>query len=115
MRSLIPSYITRDTLTTNTTVVNPVIPTDDMDGVLRLLQEFLSTVPYCDNVRSEGHFQQVFYIIFSLLGMYVDVEVRTPRGRVDVVLRTSTVLYVMELKLDNQGYRYAADKFPELP
>lgn len=54
-------------------------------------------------VRSEGHFQQVFYIIFSLLGMYVDVEVRTPRGRVDVVLRTSTVLYVMELKLDKSA------------
>ncbi|MDE8697772.1 PD-(D/E)XK nuclease domain-containing protein, partial [Bacteroides cellulosilyticus] len=76
---------------------------DDMDGALRLLQELLSTVPYCDNVRSEGHFQQVVYIIFSLLGMYVDVEVRTPRGRVDVVLRTSTVLYVMELILDKSA------------
>lgn len=105
MRSLIPSYITRDTLTTNTTVVNlaRALNRDDMDGALRLLQEFLSTVPYCDNVRSEGHFQQVFYIIFSLLGMYVDVEVRTPRGRVDVVLRTPTALYVMELKLDKSA------------
>ena len=46
------------------------------------------------------HYQQMFYIIFSLLGSFVDVEVRTPRGRVDVVLRTKTTLYVMELKLD---------------
>lgn len=30
----------------------------------------------------------------------MDVEVRTPRGRVDIVLRTKTTLYVMELKLD---------------
>lgn len=73
---------------------------DDMDGALRLLQAFLSTVPYCNNVRSEGHFQQVFYIIFSLLGMYVDVEISTPRGRVDLVIRTRTTLYVVELKLD---------------
>ena len=102
MESLIPSYITKDTLTANTTVVNLArfLSRDDMDGALRLLQTFLSTVPYCDNARSEGHFQQVLYIIFSLLGYYVDVEVRTPVGRVDVVLRTKTTLYVMELKLD---------------
>lgn len=102
MRSLIPSYVTNDTLTTTTTVVNlaRALSRDDMDGALHLLQEFLSTVPYCDNARSEGHYQQVFYIIFSLLGYYVDVEVRTPRGRVDIVLRTHTTLYVIELKVN---------------
>ena len=60
----------------------------------------MSTVPYCDNTKYEGHYQQLFYVIFSLLNYYVDIEVRTPRGRVDVVLRTKTTLYVMELKLD---------------
>ena len=35
----------------------------------------------------------------STSGAYVDVEVRTPRGRVDVVMRTRTTLYVIELKL----------------
>ena len=105
MRSLITSYITNDTLTTNTTVVNlaRALSRDDMNGMLRLLQEFLSTVPYCDNAHSEGHYQQVFYIIFSLLGYYADVEVRTPRGRVDIVMRTKTTLYVMELKLDKSA------------
>ena len=46
---------------------------------------------------------KLFYIIFSLLGYYVDVEVRTSRGRVDVVLRTEATLYVMELKLDKNA------------
>ena len=32
--------------------------------------------------------------------MYVDVEVRTPKGRVDMVMRTPTTLYVVELKLN---------------
>ena len=45
----------------------------------------------------------MFYIIFSLLGSFVDIEVRTPRGRVDVLLRTKTTLYVMELKLDTNS------------
>ena len=30
----------------------------------------------------------------------MDVEVRTPKGRVDMVMRTSTTLYVVELKLN---------------
>ena len=42
----------------------------------------------------------MLYTIFSLLGMYVDVEVRTPQGRVDMVMRTTTTLYVVELKLN---------------
>ena len=75
----------------------------DMDAALRHLQEFLSTIPQCDNTKYEDHYQQMFYIIFSLLGFYVDVEVRTPRGRVDIVLRTKTTLYTFELKLDKNA------------
>ena len=102
MRSLLPYYVSTPTEKTNTMVayLSRDIRNDDMDSALRRLQTFLSTIPYCDNTRYEGHYQQMFYIIFSLLGSFVDVEVRTPRGRVDVVLRTKTTLYVMELKLD---------------
>ena len=105
MRSLIPYYVTRDTQTTNTTVVNlaRALVRGDMDGMLRLLQTFLSTVPYCDRTDYEGHYQQMLYIIFSLLGAYVDVEVRTPMGRVDMVMRTATTLYVVELKLNQSA------------
>ena len=105
MRSLIPDYVTRDTQTTNTTVVNlaRALVRGDMEGMLRLLQTFLSTVPYCDRTDYEGHYQQMLYIIFSLLGAYVDVEVRTPRGRVDMVMRTATTLYVVELKLNQSA------------
>ena len=45
----------------------------------------------------------MLYIIFSLLGYYVDVEVRTPKGRVDMVMRTATRLYLVELKLDRSA------------
>ena len=105
MRSLIPYYVTRDTQTTNTTVVNlaRALVRGDMDGMLCLLQTFLSTVPYCDRTDYEGHYQQMLYIIFSLLGAYVDVEVRTPGGRVDMVMRTATTLYVVELKLNQSA------------
>lgn len=105
MRSLLPNYLGMNTMPGTTTVakMSVAIRKGDMDGALLLLQEFLLTVPYCDNTDYEGHYQQLFYIIFSLLGYYVDVEVRTPRGRVDMVLRTATTLYVVELKLDKDA------------
>ena len=102
MKSLLPHYVGSKAPETTTMVayLSRDIRNGDMDTALRRLQTFLSTIPQCDNTKYEGHYQQVFYIIFSLLGYYVDVEVRTPRGRVDIVLRTKTTLYVMELKLD---------------
>ncbi len=45
----------------------------------------------------------MMYVIFSILDNYVDVEVRTPRGRVDMVLRTATHLYLFELKLNRDA------------
>ena len=105
MESLLPYYVNNKTPEATTMVAYLFydIQNGDMDAALHRLQEFLSTIPYCDNTKFEGHYQQVFYIIFSLLGYYVDVEVRTPRGRVDIVLRTKTTLYVMELKLDKSA------------
>lgn len=103
MQSLLPNYLNENTEKGMTTAAEMygAIRLDDMDGALHLLQKFLLTVPYCDNTHYEGHYQQMLYIIFSLLGAYVDVEVRTPIGRVDMVMRTATTLYVIELKLDS--------------
>ena len=76
----------------------------NMDGALHLLQDFLGTVPYCNVTNYEGHYQQMLFIIFTLLTNYlVDVEVHTPRGRVDIVLLTKTDLYVVELKLNKSA------------
>ena len=76
----------------------------DMDGALRLLQEFLGTMPYCNNTNYEGHYQQVLFIIFTLLTHFVvDVEVHTPNGRVDVVMETEDTLYLIELKLNKSA------------
>ena len=76
----------------------------NMDGALHLLQDFLGTVPYCNVTNYEGHYQQMLFIIFTLLTNYlVDVEVHTPRGRVDIALLTKTDLYVVELKLNKSA------------
>ena len=105
MKSLLPCYLNQYATEGLTTVglLYESIYEDRMDDALRLLQTFLATVPQCDNTDYEGHYQSLLYTIFSLLGMYVDVEVRTPHGRVDMVMRTHTTLYVIELKLDKRA------------
>ncbi len=105
-KALIPSYITTDTLATTNTARRIAMALDkqDMDGALHLLQDFLGTVPYCNVTNYEGHYQQMLFIIFSLLTAYlVDVEVHTPKGRVDIVLLTKTDLYIIELKLNKDA------------
>ena len=76
----------------------------NMDGALQLLQDYLDTVPYCNVTNYEGHYQQMLYIIFTLLTDFVvDVEVHTSRGRVDMVLMTKTDLFLVELKLNKSA------------
>ena len=106
MKSLLPDYLHGYAVVEGKNTVGNMYKAllgGDMDGALRLLQAFLLTVPYTEHTAYEGHYQQMLYIIFSLLGYYVDVEVRTPRGRVDMVIRTATTLYVVELKLDKDA------------
>ena len=75
----------------------------DMDGALRVLQEYLSSVPYCIGANTEGHYQQLLYIIFTLMGYYVEVEVHTCDGRVDAVIHSKDRLYLIELKIDRSA------------
>lgn len=105
-KALIPYYVTRNTVATNNTVRNMAraLNKEDMNLALQHLQTFLGTIPYCDNTDYEGHYQQMLFVIFTLLSAYmVDVEVRTPKGRVDMVLRSKTHLYLLELKLNQSS------------
>ena len=105
-KALIPSYVTRNTLATTNTArrIAQCLAKQDMEGALQLLKTYLGTVPYCDNTHYEGHYQQVLYIIFSLLADYlVDVEIHTPNGRVDIVMLSRTNLYIIEVKMNRDA------------
>ena len=105
--SLLPNYLEGMYAETgNVTIarMSVLIRQNDMDGALKLLQTFFETVPYCNNTNYEGHYQQVLFIIFSLLTHFlIDVEVHTPNGRVDVVMLTDSRLYIIELKLNKDA------------
>ena len=105
MESLLPSYVQSGFNAGLVTVskMNRALRQGDLDGMLRLLQQYLLTIPQCDNTNYEGHYQQLLFVIFSLLGEYVDVEVRTATGRVDMVMQAFGKLYLFELKLNRSA------------
>ncbi|MBQ0057214.1 MAG: PD-(D/E)XK nuclease domain-containing protein, partial [Bacteroidales bacterium] len=41
------------------------------------------------------------YVIFSMLNSKIDTEVKSILGRADVVIKTKTDIYVLELKVDD--------------
>ena len=104
MHSLTPYYICEDGLRTSNAIIRATmgILEGDMEGALQIYQTFLSSIPYAENASSEGHFQTLLYVLFSLLGDAPDLhtEVRTATGRIDMVLGTKTDIYVLELKID---------------
>ena len=104
-RCLLPNYIGMNTVKGTTTIakMSAAIRHNEIDKALEMIQTYLGTIPYCDNTDYEGHYQQMMYVIFSILDNYVDVEVRTPKGRVDMVLRTATHIYLFELKLNQSA------------
>lgn len=107
MKSLLPEYVSTKTGRGMTLAakMSLALKDDDIDGALSLMQEYLLTVPYCNNASSEGHYQQMLYVILSLLGQFhtIDVEVQTSLGRVDMVMRTKKALYLFELKVNKNA------------
>ena len=102
MDSLLPNYVYMRKEAGNTTIAKMYLALlhENLDEMFRLLQAYRLAVPDCDNANSEGHYQQLLYVIFSLFGRYVEVEVHTPTGRVDIVMKTDKALYLFELKLN---------------
>lgn len=95
----------------------------DVDAFLTRLRSFFAGIPYELNDKTERHYQMVFYLVFRLLGQYIDVEERSAKGRADAVVKTKDYVFIFEFKLngnvndalqqiDDKGYLipYEADK-----
>ena len=100
-KSLLPNYLSQSSQKGKVAIaqMSVLIKKGDIDGALELLRTFLATVLYCENTKYEGHFQQLMYVVFSLLTDYrIVVEQRTAKGRTDITMETQDHIYIMELK-----------------
>ena len=95
----------------------------DVDAFLSRLRGFFAGIPYDLNDQTERHYQVVFYLVFALMGQFIQTEVKSAKGRADAVVWTRQRIFVFEFKLNGtaeealaqieaQGYAapYTADK-----
>ncbi|MCD8386581.1 MAG: ATP-binding protein [Bacteroidales bacterium] len=90
----------------------------DIDGWIKELQQLVSKVPYHlygktsdegeedTNVNSIERFERTYHIIvhiiFQLLSLDARSEICVSGGRIDMVVETSKLIYVIEFKLDGK-------------
>lgn len=72
----------------------------DVAAFMERLKSFFAGIPYELSDNTERHYQVIFHIVFTLMGQYIQSEVRSAHGRADAVVQTSDAIYVFEFKLN---------------
>ena len=63
------------------------------------LRIFFANIPFDLQINKEKYYQTIFYLIFSLIGLKVEAEVKTNKGRIDGVIIDKDV-YIFEFKFN---------------
>ena len=126
LKSLAPYYLCAEKESRPLDVRNFVrdIRKGDTDSLRDRFTALFARLPYpSDEKIVEQNFQNVVYIVFMLMGQFVNAEIQSSRGRADCIVETDDYVYVFEFKRDatadealkqieEKGYAgpYAADK-----
>lgn len=120
IKYLLPFYTQKDAVESGFEIQKFVreVRAGNYESFFRRLRSFFADTPY-ELVRDlELHYQNVLFIVFRLVGFYVQAEYRTSEGRIDLVLQTDKFIYVMEFKLDGtaeEALQQINDKHYALP
>ena len=79
---------------------------DNINLAMEEMQAFLSGIPYVEGFKQklqdiptkEGFYEYTLYLIFSMLNVYVQTQVKCHGGRIDMVVMMPTVTYLFEFK-----------------
>ena len=79
-----------------------------VDSFMERMQSIIAGISY-DNFSKENlklreqNYQTAVYLIFALMGQFVQTEVYCSTGRADCVVRTTDAIYIFEFKLSGTG------------
>ena len=79
----------------------------DLEKAMQLMQAFFAKIPYLeygekeldDITKYEAYYQVLTYVVFSIFNCRTYTEVKSARGRTDLVVFMPDAIYVMELKM----------------
>jgi len=127
---LLPAFIPKWELDDSFSIITFIdaVQSGVVDDFMNLLKAYYAAIPYDleDNRdKDEKYYQLICYLLFANIGQFVETEVKSAKGRADVVVKTADSIYVFEFKMeenasaeealaqiDNQGYLipYTADR-----
>ena len=100
--SLLPSYVHQFPRENTFYVVSFIrdLLKGDIESCLERTRSFFAAIPNDLENKTEKHYQTIFYLLFRLMGQYVDTEVKNATGRADAVVKLPDAVYVFEFKFD---------------
>jgi Predicted AAA-ATPase/PD-(D/E)XK nuclease superfamily len=81
--------------------INKALISKDLGQVKEIINGLLADMPYHTfDKQTEGLYHGLVHLIFSYLGMFVQSEVHSSRGRADAVVQTLTDIFIFEFKFN---------------
>jgi Holliday junction resolvase-like predicted endonuclease len=101
IRRLIPAYMAGREMSSDFSIGNFIrdLRANNVDGFMTRLQAFFAGIPYELNNKEEKHYQTIFYLLFRLIGEFVQAEVSSAIGRADAVVVVNDTVFIFEFKL----------------
>ena len=79
----------------------------NLTEAMKCLKALIADVPYSNkklaSMDMEERYRLILSTIFNAIGCRVEVEKMIATGRIDMVVETTNIIYVLELKLSNNG------------
>ena len=77
-------------------------------GTVFCMKAIISSIPYDDFPKEklklrEQNYQTAVYLVFALMGQFVQTEVHCGTGRADCVVHTADTIYIFEFKLSGNS------------
>lgn len=76
---------------------------ENIEEFINIIKSMFAKIPYTLHIPAESYYHSLFYMILSLMGVRLDMEVITDKGRIDGVLEFQDKIYVFEFKYGNPG------------
>lgn len=113
-RGLLPTYVglsDADVQTGFALKFWRALKANDIDLAMTHMQAYLAGIPYVEGFKQklaeaktrEGFYEYTFYLIFSMLNVYVRTQVKVAGGRVDMIVLMPDTIYVMEMKVGDSA------------
>ena len=85
-----------------TLAANKALLARDPEGFVEAFRQFFAAIPYdLTDRQNEQTWQAIMYVVLRIIGINVDGEVRTHKGRIDLTIETATDAYIIEVKRDS--------------